>query len=186
VLDEREDVPGHGGIGVGFLLARFVRSAEAAHVGQDGTGAGGAQGMGKAGPALGRRIGQWKRSAEYLAEDLLPFFESRAYALVVSELANASTPNPCNRRTAAPSPSSWYAIWSPSKDVNACTGSTQISRPQTVGALPASFLRDPSRSGLCDEAARIRADKNSRDTTPGKGDVVQVQGIGPLKIYWVK
>jgi hypothetical protein len=43
--------------------------------------------MGKAGPALGGRIGQRKRSAEYLAEHLLPFFESRAHALEVSELA---------------------------------------------------------------------------------------------------
>ena len=43
--------------------------------------------MGKAGPALTGRIGQWRRSAEYLSEHLPPFFESRAYVLVVSELA---------------------------------------------------------------------------------------------------
>jgi hypothetical protein len=45
------------------------------------------QGMGKTGPALGGRIGQRERPAKNLAKHLLPFFEFRAYALEVSELA---------------------------------------------------------------------------------------------------
>jgi hypothetical protein len=42
--------------------------------------------MRKTGPTLGGRIRQRERPAKHLAEHLLPFFESRAYALEVSEL----------------------------------------------------------------------------------------------------
>ena len=87
VLDERDDIAGHRGIGVGFLLAGLVRRAEAAHVGQDGADTGGAQGMRKAGSTLGGRIRQRERPAKNLAKHLLPLFEYRADALEVSELA---------------------------------------------------------------------------------------------------
>jgi hypothetical protein len=86
VLDERDDIFGHREIGVSFPFAGLVRCAEAAHVGQDGPGTGGAQGMRKAGSTFGGRIRQRKRPAENLAKHLLPFFEYRKYALEVSEL----------------------------------------------------------------------------------------------------
>jgi len=77
---------GHRGIDIGFPLAGLVRCAEAAHVGQDGSGTGGAQGMRKAGSTFGGRIRQRKRPAENLAKHLLQVFVCREYALEVSEL----------------------------------------------------------------------------------------------------